>query len=1167
MEGKSETKSRLLLILSKQQGEFLSNDSQFKIISNYDELNKILLKVNENHNENILEFIYSYKSIIHNNILYKEEKTINIGNFKLKNIIAEYYYLYLLIIEEAEIINYEYSFEFLKKVYSFLKNINSKSNYKLLKIVISKIVLEIINNFCETDNYNEDINGEEIQIFKNEINSIVKNNLDVFKELNLNINEENITSFKANDIICEFLISLIKQNKLDNYEYIYSFLEQMDLLNIRIGKDILERLKIVLDKKNDYMKPYIIDSKDHLSDESRINFYYILFKFILKDPIYIYQIDFLIETRNRILNIIKSNKFTYDNTLNNANLEKLKYVLETFAGSQYFFQNSEEIKDTLSKLKEVLTYYQFYLFESKKKEIEEVKEHIKKQNIQSKYLAEYDEALQANNAYPLIKNIFYISNNKEIKSENDLNSNYKNWIVMHKCIKEGKLKKLKKKDILKKIFTDENNKDMLLKVFQQNEIDNFIKLLKESEKENKKKDVLSVDINDRNETMEEAPPTIQNKIHIFNNVKDNEVKVNGINGISLKNNQNNVEKNYVNNSSSESTKSTSSPSSSEENENDKKNKENKENKNKIEYIFVDNHKYKNEFSTFADKILNKCKIYLSLKKNGDKNYLVINKVIIGQNNLSMNVEKFKDYVKSSMEIKILKDNSYKFANFINEFEERIVDEYNNNFYFDINIEIKNTDKPNSDGSFNIDALYTCLLPVDGKELKYRENNILLYGIESNLQGFNFMIIDLNQEKFKNEIYKENNLNDNIKKSEKEENNILKNSNSSSFSESNDINKKANEETILEIIRIIENKHNYNGLITELNNGFFMYTKNDNTIVLIDNKYSPVTQIKDYGDKIINACELLQVEQKKKVSNEEDEKHNLQFVTLGNRQLYLTTLDMETLEHKIKQLDISHLYCFSCIEMKKNNFFAIGKNLASYYTDLFTNIEPKEFQINLKKSYFNSIKINENVVAITSNSLYPNGDDVLNFLNVKKKKLLQNEIKGPSFIISQNGMEIMPKFDTEKNKILLCACKKYTKNQNNGILLVNPNLGDNKQLDNPFYNTGDIEIHCFCPILTINNDKIIKDTNYFFAGGFDQRKRKGIIRLYKTNYGKKAYNTTIEYIQDIELKKNKNIEGFNGPINCIKQSKTTGNILASCYNGNIYLLTPPDISYYLKEDMK
>ena len=41
--------------------------------------------------------------------------------------------------------------------------------------------------------------------------------------------------------------------------------------------------------------------------------------------------------------------------------------------------------------------------------------------------------------------------------------------------------------------------------------------------------------------------------------------------------------------------------------------------------------------------------------------------------------------------------------------------------------------------------------------------------------------------------------------------------------------------------------------------------------------------------------------------------------------------------------------------------------------------------------------------------------------------------------------------------------------------------------------------------------------------------------------------------------------INGPINCIKQSKTTGNILVCCYNGNIYLLTPPNIDYYLKED--
>jgi hypothetical protein len=221
-------------------------------------------------------------------------------------------------------------------------------------------------------------------------------------------------------------------------------------------------------------------------------------------------------------------------------------------------------------------------------------------------------------------------------------------------------------------------------------------------------------------------------------------------------------------------------------------------------------------------------------------------------------------------------------------------------------------------------------------------------------------------------------------------------------------------------------------------------------------------------------------------------------------------------------------------------------------------------------------------------------------------------------MSPNGLELMPKLDTTKNnRILLCACKKYTKEQQNGILLVNPQLGDNQNVEKPFYSTGNFEVYCFCPILNkkekkqkkekkeiimrnendydefyerrekngseersemiqeINefNDKnnndneqyIFEDTNYFLCGGFDEDRREGTIKLYKTIYGEKAYNTRIEYIQDIYFKKQKDIEGFNGPINCLTQSKKTGNILASCYNGNIYLLTPPNINYYLEED--
>ena len=44
-----------------------------------------------------------------------------------------------------------------------------------------------------------------------------------------------------------------------------------------------------------------------------------------------------------------------------------------------------------------------------------------------------------------------------------------------------------------------------------------------------------------------------------------------------------------------------------------------------------------------------------------------------------------------------------------------------------------------------------------------------------------------------------------------------------------------------------------------------------------------------------------------------------------------------------------------------------------------------------------------------------------------------------------------------------------------------------------------------------------------------------------------------------------IEYFDGPISCIYQSKITGNILISFYNGKVYLCTPPKIDYYISND--
>ena len=163
----------------------------------------------------------------------------------------------------------------------------------------------------------------------------------------------------------------------------------------------------------------------------------------------------------------------------------------------------------------------------------------------------------------------------------------------------------------------------------------------------------------------------------------------------------------------------------------------------------------------------------------------------------------------------------------------------------------------------------------------------------------------------------------------------------------------------------------------------------------------------------------------------------------------------------------------------------------------------------------------------------------------------------------------------KNKILLCACKKYTKDQKNGILLVNPNIGNCKRIENEFYDTNNFEVYCFCPILNVEyNNKLkineeefkkeikIIDTEFFFVGGFDRDKREGIIKLFKIIYGDKIWNTKIQYIQDIIIQEKENFQYFDGPISCINQSKLTGHILVTCYNGNIYLFTSPNMTFFL-----
>lgn len=127
-------------------------------------------------------------------------------------------------------------------------------------------------------------------------------------------------------------------------------------------------------------------------------------------------------------------------------------------------------------------------------------------------------------------------------------------------------------------------------------------------------------------------------------------------------------------------------------------------------------------------------------------------------------------------------------------------------------------------------------------------------------------------------------------------------------------------------------------------------------------------------------------------------------------------------------------------------------------------------------------------------------------------------------------------------------------------------------DTKFYDTSHFEIHCFCQLFEVNNKKIledeIKETNYFLVGGFDIRKNKGYIKLYKYN-NKEIFeiNEFININQKKEIDKNDNtnkqpqkepiiFKGFKNAISCIEQSKINGKIYATCWDGNVYFFDNP-----------
>ena len=600
-------------------------------------------------------------------------------------------------------------------------------------------------------------------------------------------------------------------------------------------------------------------------------------------------------------------------------------------------------------------------------------------------------------------------------------------------------------------------------------------------------------------------------------------------------------------------------------------------------------KKEEEFDPLKDiqKLLFQYSIFvLHTNERGNEPYIIIDKILLGKSKIEI-----KENVLNEIEKSTSNQNYKCFLNFLNQIKNTIKTEFQYNYYLRIKLqlEIDENEPINENSIYNIICQYTFYNPIDKSKKTFKDDNIL---INDTLPGLGYMIEEINDESFNSleyeldenqkitELNKNNKISNPYLKQQQQENynysidndsnNNYNSRNSLFIPNENNISTKpytdyeyfkieAEKEEILIPIKIINNKDILSDFLMELSNGNFISYGKDNKLITYDHKYIS-HEIKNLDECIYNISE----------KNSENETI-IEIIVCCVNNIYLINLKNNQY-NSLKKIQISNMSFFLCYELKKDHYVISGETLTIYCIDIFRGKKQKSKSSNNKiinKDVFRSgIKISNNVIALSSNSVIKHGEDNLLLYNIKTGE--SKKIFGYSYFYGTTGLSLM---NIKGRKILLCACKKYFPEQKNGIVIIDLSTPNTENISEQYFDTDNFEVNCFRPILDVKNKSMDKygeesseyaDTGFFFAGGFDQEKGEAIMQLYKAYYDNEEQHISIEYLQDIELKSN-NIFKCEGSIINIHQSKINGNILANCSDGNIYLFSKPNIKYYLEEN--
>ena len=547
-----------------------------------------------------------------------------------------------------------------------------------------------------------------------------------------------------------------------------------------------------------------------------------------------------------------------------------------------------------------------------------------------------------------------------------------------------------------------------------------------------------------------------------------------------------------------------------------------------------------EYDIIIDSILTKSEFFFHTNEKGKKPYIIYDNIYYVEDNAKIDYTKLMEIKKYYLENK--GNNSYDnfkaFFEYLEEVEVVIEKEFKYNYclYIKMNFkkETKNKNKKDkdyndydNDNLYSISCEFTFDNPINGNKMRYKDENILNERTNAKNNGFIYMLFNINSEVFKDIKYKKIIL-------DKKELSI------NSFSKLNDKESSINylstkSNTKIKGVKIIENYNESEEYEEELSNG-----------IIIESNAS--------NDNIINYVQDI-----------------ILIVANNGTRLINLNLNYFGFSRNLNKLYANDFFVKNIILMKKGTLIFCSENGIIIYNNSYLTNKPELTIIKKNPSYKGGIRINENLVALTSNKILPKGKDKLIIYNINTKKKII-DIENYSFALSQNNLSLInipESFEKyyENKKLIICACKKYLSSQKNGILLAALDL-DNNQIYSKFYQTTTFEVYCFCQIISNNNnndnnniisvnniDKVY--TKFILVGGFAPYNRK-LIKLYKINFNENIEKCEMEFIRNIIIQKKGDFKGFKGAIKSITQSRENGNILISCVDKNAYLFPQEEL---------